>query len=165
MRFCWECCQDFAEAIAQLAMYPPGREALLQDPSVAEALHQVAAEGWEEEARMHAQAALVALSDRQPDAGHAEQAHGRNKHVMASYQWDAQPVVRRIVNELQARGYVTWFGKCDHCVSLSEASSQSTSPHSLCVCVCVCVCVSVCVLFRPGQHEGQHGRRHVCGCG
>jgi hypothetical protein len=117
--------QDFAEAIAQLAMYPPGREALLQDPTVAASLEQVAAEGWEEAARSHAQAALAALSDRQPDVGYAEQAH-EHKHVMLSYQWDSQLVVRRIVNELQARGYMTWFGEC---TLLHE--SQTSFPLSL----------------------------------
>jgi hypothetical protein len=71
-------------------MYPPGREALLQDPTVAEALQRVAAEGWEEEARMHAQSALTALSDRQRDPDH-EQAPDQ-KHVMVSYQWDVQQV-------------------------------------------------------------------------
>eukprot|EP01051_Picozoa_sp_SAG22_P020420 SAG22_NODE_4123_length_1377_cov_1.038341_1_plen_95_part_10 len=30
--------RDFAEAIAQLAMFPPGREALQRDPKVADAL-------------------------------------------------------------------------------------------------------------------------------
>ena len=33
--------QDYVEAIAQLALYPPGREALLRDPTVVEALQQV----------------------------------------------------------------------------------------------------------------------------
>ena len=33
--------QDFAEAIEQLAVYPPGREALLQDPGVVDALQEV----------------------------------------------------------------------------------------------------------------------------
>ena len=101
------CGQDFAEAIAQIAMYPPGRDALLQDPAVSEALHQVAAEGWEEEARQHAQAALAALSDRQPEQqGHPDPDH---KHLMLSYQWDVQETIQRIVNELQARGFRTWF--------------------------------------------------------
>ena len=116
-------------------MYPPGREALLQDPTVTEALQQVAAEGWEQEARQHAQAALAALadqSDRQRDVHQQDQHH---KHVMLSYQWvsnqqsalaccsrtfltlavclclkDAQETVKHIVNELQVRGYRTWFG-------------------------------------------------------
>ena len=42
--------QDFAEAIAQLAVFPPGCEALREDPATAEALQRVAAGGWTEEA-------------------------------------------------------------------------------------------------------------------
>ena len=98
--------RDVAEAIAQLAMFPPGRTALLQDPTVVEALQQVAAEGWEDEARNHAQSALAALTDRQ----HVEhRQHSDVKHVMVSYNWSAQEVVTRIVRELQARGFRTWF--------------------------------------------------------
>ena len=87
-------------------MYPPGRTALLQDPTVVEALQQVVAEGWEDEARNHAQSALAALTDRQ----HVEHRHHSDvKHVMVSYNWSAQEVVVRIVRELQARGFRTWF--------------------------------------------------------
>jgi len=75
---------------------------------VAEALKQVAAEGWTAEAKAFAESALLAMSGRQPDAGQALQVH--DKHVMVSYQWDHQDVVKRIVNELQVRGYATWFG-------------------------------------------------------
>jgi hypothetical protein len=81
--------QDVAEAIAQLAMFPPGREALLQGPTAAAALQQVAADGWTEEARMHAKSALVAMSDRQPEVHPAQQDRG-HKHVMLSYQWNVQ---------------------------------------------------------------------------
>ena len=38
--------QDIAEAIAQLAVYRPGREALLEEPSVLEALRQVCRGAW-----------------------------------------------------------------------------------------------------------------------
>jgi hypothetical protein len=85
--------QDFAETIAQLAMFPPGREALLQDLTVAEALHQVAAAGWTDEAKLYAESALLAMSDRQPDADHHGQNHAQ-KHIMLSYQWDFQKMVR-----------------------------------------------------------------------
>ena len=83
------------------------RDALLENPNVAEALQQVAAEGWTEEARLHAESALAALK---PPEEHSEQVESGDKHVMVSYQWDHQATVRRIVNELQARGYRTWFG-------------------------------------------------------
>ena len=108
----WCCTQDFSEAIAQLAVYGPGRAALLQDPSVSEALQQVAAEGWTAEARAFAESALLAMSDRQPEADQAQQSHD-HRHIMLSYQWDVQAVVRCIVSELQARGYRTWFGARD----------------------------------------------------
>jgi hypothetical protein len=104
--------QDFAEAIAQVAMFPPGRAALLQDPTVAEALQHVVAEGWTDEARLFAQSALAAMSGRQPDPHQAKQAHIHG-HVMISYQWNVQATAVRIVNELRVRGYTTWFGAHD----------------------------------------------------
>ena len=91
-------------------MFPTGREALLQDPTAAEALQQVVAEGWTKEARLSAESALAALSDRQPDAGGREhRAEGGQKHVMISYQWDVQETAKRIVAELEMRGYLLWF--------------------------------------------------------
>lgn len=102
--------RDFSEAIAQLAAYPPGREALLRDTSVVEALQKVATEGWTDEARQFAESALAALSDRQPAVGHVQHAGSDQKHIMLSYQWDVQALARRIVNELKDRGYRTWFG-------------------------------------------------------
>ena len=99
--------QDFAEAIQQLAAFPPGREALLQEPSVVDALQEVVDKGWTDEAKEHAAGALMALSDHQPDAERAVAPDQR--HVMMSYQWDAQEIVQRIVNELQGRGYTLWF--------------------------------------------------------
>lgn len=122
--------QDFAEAIAQLALYTPGREALLKNPTVAEALQQVVADGWTEEAQQSAESALAALSDHQPES-HVER---DQDHVMISYQvslclcmlpclcltlrllsgqWNVQQMAKRIVRELQARGYRTWFGGRD----------------------------------------------------
>ena len=61
--------QDAAKAIEQLAVYPPGREALLHDPSVTDALQEVADKGWTDEAQEHAAGALMALSDQHPVIG------------------------------------------------------------------------------------------------
>jgi hypothetical protein len=72
--------------MAQVSMFPPGREALLQDPAVAEALQQVAAEGWTSEAKLSAESALLAMSDRQPEADTQEQQKQGLKHIMLSYQ-------------------------------------------------------------------------------
>ena len=100
------CVQDVAEVLAQLAMSESSREALLKDATVIEALHQVATDGWTKEARMSADSALLALSGRQPDEHHVE----HDQHVMISYQWDVQGLVKRIVEELQIRDYRMWFG-------------------------------------------------------
>jgi len=147
-----------------------GREALLQDPSgVAEALQHVVTDGWTDEARLFAEAALLAMSDRQPDtaaaaAGHAEkqgQAGGgaHQKHVMLSYQWSCQSTVRRVVNELQVRGYLTWFGAWstrslalddDVRQSLARVPSSS-SPQSSSSSDISCLCA-----VRPGQYEREH---------
>ena len=75
--------RDFTEAIAQLAMFPPGREALLQDSAVAEALQQVAVVGWTTESQAFAQSALLALSGRQPDATQTTHDHAQ-PHLMVS---------------------------------------------------------------------------------
>ena len=93
-----------------------------------DALQEVADKGWTDEAREFAAGALTALSDHQPDAERAVDADQR--HVMMSCasappsvcvemdltgalwltdQWDVQEIVKRIVNELQARGYTLWF--------------------------------------------------------
>jgi hypothetical protein len=86
--------QDFAEAIAQVAMFTRGREALLQDPSVVEALQQVAVEGLTDEAKLYAQSALLAMSDRQPEAGHGQHADA-DKHVMLSCKHTSKLLVIR----------------------------------------------------------------------
>ena len=73
-------CQTYhIECIAQLAMFEPAAEALRQDASVIPALQRVADSGLTSEARLFAEAALLALSDRElcaPTKG--------DKHVMLS---------------------------------------------------------------------------------
>jgi hypothetical protein len=64
-------------------MYPSGRDALLENPNIVEALQQVAVEGWTEKARLYAESALAAL--RSPEE-HSERVEGGDKHVMVSYQ-------------------------------------------------------------------------------
>ena len=51
-----------------------------------------------------AAAALTALSDKR-----LVMATDGQKHVMLSYQWDAQAVIQRVNESLIARGYATWF--------------------------------------------------------
>ena len=73
------CQMTHAASLAQLAVTPEGREALCRDPSVSGALRSVAEAGLCEEARQHAESALLALSDRQMHAATEGQ-----KHVMLS---------------------------------------------------------------------------------
>ena len=54
--------QTHAECFAQLALFPAGREALLANPAVSEALVEVSERGMSEEACEYAAAALQGLS-------------------------------------------------------------------------------------------------------
>ena len=67
------------------------------------ALRAVAESGLSAEARELAGAALLALSDKK-----LEMVTEGQMHIMLSYQWDHQTVMR--INEsLITRGYQTWF--------------------------------------------------------
>jgi hypothetical protein len=98
------CQEHHAECLAQLAVYEPAREPLRQDPSVGPALEAVAEGGLSAEARQYAQAALLALSDKELHADVEGQ-----QHIMLSYQWNNQTTVQRMNESLIGRGYVTWF--------------------------------------------------------
>ena len=76
------CQMTHAASLAQLAVVPEGRAALCRDPSVSDALRSVAEAGLCEEARQHAESALLALSDRQLHVATEGQ-----KHVMLSCEW------------------------------------------------------------------------------
>ena len=73
------CQQHHAECLAQLAAFEPARETLRAEPSVIPALEVVAEGGLSEEARKFAEAALLALSDKELH----NDAEGQ-KHVMLS---------------------------------------------------------------------------------
>jgi hypothetical protein len=53
---------DFAEALHQVAVFGPGRAALLQEPAVVPTLEEVARSGFTEEAKMSAQRTLATLN-------------------------------------------------------------------------------------------------------
>ena len=114
------CQQHHAECLAQLAVFEPAREALLQDPSVLQALEAVAEAGLSEEARDFASAALLALSDKKL----VKVLEGQ-KHIMLSYQWDAQGTIQRINESLISRGFVTWFDLTNMKGSTMDASESS----------------------------------------
>jgi hypothetical protein len=73
--------ETHVECLAQLALFPPGRDALLQNPAVSEALVAVAQQGMSEQARDYAKAALMALSGDELQMRTEGQ-----KHLMLSYQ-------------------------------------------------------------------------------
>jgi hypothetical protein len=73
------CQQHHAECLAQLAVFAPARETLRAAPSVIPALEAVAEGGLTTEARQFAEAALLALSEKEL---HVD-AEGQ-KHVMLS---------------------------------------------------------------------------------
>ena len=52
-----------------MAVYARGRDALLEDPRVAQALQEVAEHGWSQEAQTCARGALSALSNREAAVG------------------------------------------------------------------------------------------------
>ena len=71
--------QMHAECFAQLALFAPGRDALRENSAACEALQVVAESGLSAKAREFAEAALLAISDRQLQVRSEGQ-----KHVMLS---------------------------------------------------------------------------------
>jgi hypothetical protein len=78
------CQQHHTEALAQLAVFEPSREALLRDGTVVPALKMVVKDGLSEAARETAAAALSALSDKKLDMKTEGQ-----KHVMLSCEFSS----------------------------------------------------------------------------
>ena len=114
------CQQHHVEALAQLAVHDAGREALLRDGSVVPALQAVAEGGLSEGARELAAAALTALSDKKLQVVTEGQ-----KHVMLSYQWDYQAIIKRLNECLIARRYATWFDLTNMKGSTMDAMSDA----------------------------------------
>jgi hypothetical protein len=101
-------------------VFEPAREALLEDPTVVPALQAVVEVGLSAEARVLAERALLALSDKK-----LEMAVEGQKHIMLSYQWDAQGTIQRINESLISRGFVTWFDLTNMKGSTMDASESS----------------------------------------
>jgi hypothetical protein len=81
-------------------VYAAGREALLANPAASEALQAVVKGAMAEDARMHASAALTALSDYHPHVL-PDGSRDAQKPVMLSYQWDSQATVTRYTETSQ----------------------------------------------------------------
>ena len=133
-------CLRVLRCLAQLAVVPEGREALRRDPSVSDALQSVAEAGLCELARLHAESALLALSDNQLHATTEGQQHVMlsceslciSEHCAdcltgtgAADQWDVQPTIQRLIELLIARGYATWFDLTNMKGSTVDAMSDA----------------------------------------
>jgi hypothetical protein len=121
--------------LQQLALYGPGRDALRARQDVMDALVSVAADGWSRAAMIAAHGAVKALSDVVPrplDGGNqsllgeeGSDSGGGHGHVMLSYQWDHQRMVKRINGSLRRRGYTTWLDLADMRGSTVDAMSDA----------------------------------------
>ena len=128
------CQEHHVECLAQLAMFEPAREALRQDASVMRALVVMSDSGLSAEGRKFAETALLALSDKTSEVVHVE---GEQKHVMVSYQWDAQKTVKRLNDSLLSRGYLTWFDLTDMKGSVLDAMSKAVENAEVMLYGCV----------------------------
>ena len=50
-------------------------------------------------------------------------------HIMMSYQWDVQEIVKRIVAELQRRKYLVWFDLFNMKGSVMVTDEQCTAAN------------------------------------
>jgi hypothetical protein len=105
--------RDYAEALSQVSVYAPGRDAVLKDPSVVKSLELLVVQAETDEARDCARATLLALGVTKPAAAPQQSPSGGSDkpsppHIMASYNWDHQDVILRVVASLQDRGYLVW---------------------------------------------------------
>lgn len=78
--------QNHAEALAQIALFPDGKAALLEDDSTTAALEALVEQGFTEEAKEFARTALIGLR------GFAKHETVVPLHIMLSYNWEDQPI-------------------------------------------------------------------------
>lgn len=101
---------QFLQCFQQLACYQPGCEALRAEPKVQKALMALASEALCHEAKDCARSVLTVLW---PELTAASSRHGdpqergdqKDPHVMMSYSWEQQDIIKRVTAELQRRGY------------------------------------------------------------
>eukprot|EP01046_Picozoa_sp_COSAG06_P006350 COSAG06_NODE_297_length_18026_cov_50.901545_11_plen_232_part_00 len=121
------CQQHHAECLAQLAVFEPARETLRADPSVISALEAVAEGGLTAEARQFAEAALLALSEKELHVDVEGQ-----KHVMLSCTFVCAILLLRsallhALNAVERR--VSPLGRdltLDDCVCVDQWDAQGT---------------------------------------
>jgi hypothetical protein len=100
-----ECC---AHSLYQLAVSSVGLEVLRRRAGLKAGLEELEREGLTAAAQKYASGALFALAGDQQTT-RKKQGSGSSKWVMLSYNWDHQPIVKRIAAALKARGYSVWI--------------------------------------------------------
>ena len=131
---------QYAECLQQLSLYEPSRRAMIADAQVMGALRELTVHGWTPEAKLCAHGALLALveqdqreqrSSRQQAGGDGVGDESRLQHVMMSYEWSSQALVKRLVSELKHRGYRIWVDieamKGSTLDAMSDAVSYTTT--------------------------------------
>jgi hypothetical protein len=105
--------RDYAACILHMSLFEPGKLALQaaqHQSDIERALRALVATGWSEEARQIARNALVALEfDGGGERIGLATPRLREAHVMLSYQWDHQAVLKRVNLALKARKYNVWI--------------------------------------------------------
>ena len=114
-----------AGALHELSLFGPWKQALKADAGVVIALRELLDVGTkrakesaaaalfelDDEARARAPSAHSEANKRDDGAGTGMQTSAPKlppPHVMASYNWDHQDVILRVVGSLQSRGYLVW---------------------------------------------------------
>ena len=107
-----------AGVLHELSLFGPGCAALRSHGGVVSALHRLCEVGTRA-SKMSGTAALFELEEERREAVVAlvsaqQKGDGTSRrkppppHVMASYNWDHQDVILRVVTSLQERGYLVW---------------------------------------------------------
>ena len=75
-----------------------------------DALREVAETGWTEEARLFASSTLLALSKAPVNMVESITTMRKSAgHIMISYSWVHQAIMKRLVDSLKQKGFSTWF--------------------------------------------------------
>eukprot|EP01047_Picozoa_sp_COSAG01_P081044 COSAG01_NODE_16002_length_1279_cov_1.807627_2_plen_210_part_01 len=102
--------QVCALALQNLALSAPGAAALRSHAMAMEALESLAEQGRNSSTRQSARGALFELQEHSRNAvDEPTDSPEHTEHVMLSYNWEYQTLVKRINVALKARGYTTWI--------------------------------------------------------
>ena len=139
--------QDGADALQEasagvlhdeLSLFGPGTSALRSHPDAVSTLHKLCDVGTKVSKERGAAALFELEQDKRPTKTIADDDDGTGTglstrdektpppHVMASYNWDHQEVIMRVVGSLQSRGYLVW-------VDLEQMKGSTVDTMSLAV--------------------------------